>query len=270
MYQQLSSKGIISINSRTANLLTFLLATILCLTTVVSAQTPAGNQGQALAPQAGSTPVTGSGMTGRLSKWTGVSGVNTFTLGDSGIFEDKFGKVGIGTLTPTSMLTVQGMIETTLGGYKFPDGSIQTTAAVNGLQSIFHNATLTGNGTQASPLGIAIPLELSGAAGDINTDVPILKIINTAQRGLGLSVQAGDSNGGPAGQGILVRGGNGSQLATGGGAIIGYGGNGALSPGGDGVFGKGGESSGTGGGNGVVGAGGKTLKGSPSAASTLR
>jgi hypothetical protein len=266
MYQQRTSKKIMNINSRTANLLTFLLATILWLSAVTSAQTPAGKQGQALAPQAGSTPVTGSGMTGRLSKWTGVSGLNTFTLGDSGIFEDKFGKVGIGTLTPTSMLTVQGMIETTLGGYKFPDGSIQTTAAVNGLQSIFHNATLTGNGTQASPLGIAIPLELSGAAGDINTSVPLLKITNTAHSGLGLSVQAGDSNSGPAGQGIFIRGGNGSQLASGGSAIIGYGGNGALSPGGDGVVGKGGESSGTGGGNGVVGVGGKTLKGSPSAA----
>ena len=45
------------------------------------------------------------------------------------------------------------MIETTLGGYKFPDGTVQTTAA---LSSIFHDASLMGNGTSESPLGIAI------------------------------------------------------------------------------------------------------------------
>src|SRR5262245_50166878 len=50
--------------------------------------------------------VSGNGTPGRLSKWTGVSGSNTYVLGDSGIFEDKFGKVGIGTITPTSPLTV--------------------------------------------------------------------------------------------------------------------------------------------------------------------
>jgi hypothetical protein len=193
MYQQRTSKKIMNINSRTANLLTFLLATILWLAAVANAQTPAGKQAQAPALQAGSTSVTGSGMAGRLSKWTGVAGVNTFTLGDSIIFEDKFGKVGIGTDTPASKLTVAGMIETTLGGLKFPDGTVQTTAfnpsqvvrSLNGLQGdlflaaganitvtpsggntltiaapnaltgVAHNATLTGNGTAAAPLGIA-------------------------------------------------------------------------------------------------------------------
>ncbi len=101
---------------------------------------------------AAANPVTGGGTPGRISRWTGVDGSNTFTLGNSNIFEDKFGKVGIGTTTPTSPLTVQGMIETTLGGYKFPDGTIQTTA---GIPFVLHDATLTGNGTAASLLGIA-------------------------------------------------------------------------------------------------------------------
>jgi hypothetical protein len=96
-------------------------------------------------------PVVGSGTLGRLTKWTGFTSSNS-TIGDSTIFEDKSGKVGIGTDTPTSPLTVQGVIETTLGGYKFPDGTLQTTAAIT---SIFHDASLTGNGTQASPLGVA-------------------------------------------------------------------------------------------------------------------
>jgi hypothetical protein len=56
-----------------------------------------------LVPTASGNPVTGSGTAGRLSKWTGVDGSNTFTLGNSIIFEDKFGKLGIGTITPTSL-----------------------------------------------------------------------------------------------------------------------------------------------------------------------
>lgn len=107
---------------------------------------------QAIVPTAGSSPVTGSGTTGQIPKWLGSDSANSFTIGNSNIFEDKFGKVGIGTQTPTSLLTVQGMIETTLGGYKFPDGTIQTTA---GISFVTHDASLAGLGTAASPLGIA-------------------------------------------------------------------------------------------------------------------
>lgn len=39
------------------------------------------------------------------------------------------GDVGIGTTSPTSKLTVAGTIESTSGGIKFPDNSVQTTAA---------------------------------------------------------------------------------------------------------------------------------------------
>jgi hypothetical protein len=39
------------------------------------------------------------------------------------------GMLGIGTSSPTSPLTVNGTIESTSGGIKFPDGSLQTTAA---------------------------------------------------------------------------------------------------------------------------------------------
>jgi uncharacterized protein (TIGR02145 family) len=39
------------------------------------------------------------------------------------------GKVGIGTPTPGQKLTVAGTIESTSGGFKFPDASIQATAA---------------------------------------------------------------------------------------------------------------------------------------------
>ena len=42
------------------------------------------------------------------------------------------GDVGIGTTTPTSPLTVSGLIESTTGGIKFPDGTIQATAGGGG------------------------------------------------------------------------------------------------------------------------------------------
>lgn len=42
------------------------------------------------------------------------------------------GGVGINTTSPSSALTVQGMIESTSEGFRFPDGTIQTTAAGGG------------------------------------------------------------------------------------------------------------------------------------------
>jgi len=52
-----------------------------------------------------------------------------------------------------ALLTVQGMIEITLGGLKFPDGTLQTTAAIS---MVFHDASLMGNSTQPSPIGIVM------------------------------------------------------------------------------------------------------------------
>jgi hypothetical protein len=110
------------------------------------------NVAQNIATQAATpTPVTGSGIAGQLPKWAGNSSTS-YVLTDSIITEDKTGRIGIGTIAPTSKLTVQGMIETTLGGYKFPDGTMQTTA---GIALVTHDATLAGNGTPGSPLGIA-------------------------------------------------------------------------------------------------------------------
>src|SRR6185503_8783110 len=42
------------------------------------------------------------------------------------------GNVGIGTTTPASKFTVNGLIHSTSGGIKFPDGTVQTTAGGGG------------------------------------------------------------------------------------------------------------------------------------------
>ncbi len=44
------------------------------------------------------------------------------------------GKVGVGIANPNSALSVDGVIETTSGGVKYPDGSVQITAMLQGPQ----------------------------------------------------------------------------------------------------------------------------------------
>jgi hypothetical protein len=175
---------------------------------------------QAVTPAATGNPVTGSGTVGRIAKWTGVDGSNSFTLGNTNIFEDKFGKVGIGTTTPTSPLTVQGMIETTLGGYKFPDGTIQTTA---GLASIFHDTTLKGNGRSTSPLGVAIPLNLFGEAPG---GAGVINVLNMVAGGSGIDIAAGSSDDKTAGgTGVIGAGGSTSTAKPAGPGLAGIGGD---------------------------------------------
>jgi hypothetical protein len=95
--------------------------------------------------------VKGNGTVGQLPKWVGGSNP-TRDVGDSIVSETSSGQIGIGTQAPASKLTVAGTIESTLGGFKFPDSTIQTTA---GLAAVVHDVTLAGTGSAASPLGVA-------------------------------------------------------------------------------------------------------------------
>lgn len=209
---------------KTGRLFTIALTIVLCLSAAGyqgSAQELAKKDTNKTVTPAATGSVVGSGTPGRLSKWVGVSGSSTYVLGDANIFEDKYGKVGIGTTTPTSPLTVQGMIETTLGGLKFPDGTVQKTAGIaptdvvmslnglkgdlqlaaganititpagntltvaapNALTAVAHDTTLTGNGTQASPLSAASLISaITGEPFQQQISVPVLLTLLAVKR----------------------------------------------------------------------------------------
>jgi hypothetical protein len=196
-------------------------------------------------------PTVTSGTVGRIAKFITID-----ALGNSNMAEDKFGKIGIGTTTPTSPLTVQGMVEITLGGLKFPDGSVQTTAATT---NVIHDSTLKGNGSAADPLGVVVPLTLAGSA----ASAPVLSVkandgdnpaidARAAAGGIG-AYAAGGFDPESAGPGLFGDGGAG--FGDGGAGVIGRGGNG-LTNNGTGLVGIGGNStSPTRGGTGVEGSG---------------
>ena len=52
-----------------------------------------------------------------------------YAMQTRGIFVDDNGNVGIGATSPDEKLSVAGTIESTSGGVKFPDGTVQTTSA---------------------------------------------------------------------------------------------------------------------------------------------
>ncbi|HTK81198.1 MAG TPA: hypothetical protein VL633_02810, partial [Bacteroidota bacterium] len=76
---------------------------------------------------AGSSPNNRGGHLSFRTKQDGVSfsPVERMRITDAG-------NVGIGTSSPASLLTVAGTIQSTTGGIKFPDGTVQTTASTGG------------------------------------------------------------------------------------------------------------------------------------------
>ena len=63
---------------------------------------------------------------------------------------DNTGNVGIGTTTPAYPLSVNGVIQSTTGGFKFPDGSTQTSAA-SGVALSSPDSSITVGGSGAAP-----------------------------------------------------------------------------------------------------------------------
>jgi hypothetical protein len=96
----------------------------------------------------------GSSASGATGGWLGTQSNHKLFFftgnGQPAMTVDTTGNVGIGTPTPTSKLTVAGLIEATTGGVKFPDGTIQMTAAsvaAGDITAVNAGTGLTGGGT---------------------------------------------------------------------------------------------------------------------------
>jgi len=213
--------------------------------------------------QAQQTVTTTGGTANHVAKFSG-----THTIVNSIITEES-GRIGIGTTSPTHPLTVNGIIQSESGGIIFPDGTLQKTAAKPGLTSVSHDATLTGAGTGGSPLGIALPLTLTGGASS-----PAIRANGGASDGIRPAGDGGDFIGGAGAVGVVSTAGSGisgqggvaadfSGISAGAGGSFTGGSSGVsdvFTPqgGGDGVdaFGGDGTNGGSGGGIGIVAHGG--------------
>lgn len=153
---------------------------------------------------------------------------NKNTIVKSRIFQ-KGSNVGIGTTTPSSPLTVGGAIQSLSGGFIFPDNSMQSSA---GLVSVTHDYTMMGSGVSASPLGLAVPLDLNA-----NSSAAALVVTNPYG---GTAVYGDDTSSSAAGIGVLGLTYNGTALLGVGVSTSGIGVQGGSdSAGGVGVYGYG-------------------------------
>ncbi len=89
---------------------------------------------------------------------------------------DSSGKVGIGTTLPSQKLSVVGTIESTSGGFKFPDGTMQSTAAFGGSNLWATSGTDIYNTNAGSVgIGVAVPqsrLDIGGKLRLYDTSPP--------------------------------------------------------------------------------------------------
>jgi hypothetical protein len=82
---------------------------------------------------------------------------------------DPSGNVGIGTSAPTSKLSVAGTVESTTGGFLFPDGTTQTTAARSqGTSVAFGYQTLAANTTGSGNTAVGYSALMANTTGNAN------------------------------------------------------------------------------------------------------
>ena len=78
-----------------------------------------------------------------------------FIVKESGV---ENGNVGIGITDPPNKLSVAGIVQSTSGGFKFPDGSVQTTAAnTTFVNTQTSNVAIPSNDTLVSVLHLNLP-----------------------------------------------------------------------------------------------------------------
>jgi hypothetical protein len=195
----------------------------------------------------------GVGLTSNQVVITYNGQAKTFSYGDALSVEAAFtarAQIGTGKVSFSSRLTgsVNGNLPYTMFSIvDFANGGVTTVA---------HDATLSGNGTGASPLGVAVPLILAGKVDTVLT----VRSMGTNNGGAA-AFQASDAPpglGNTGGLGLGAFGGSGDRAGD---AINALGGQGITKQGGGGVFARGGQSFAGDGGGGVLGAGGSSAGG---------
>jgi len=148
--------------------------------------------------------------------------VMTDSMGDTGFVAyptNPLGKVGpatgspsvgIGTGHPSEMLTVAGKVYSTIGGFVFPDGSTQTTAAADACWICTGNVTYLSDNTDNVGIGTAAPtakldVDVSGVSGvraaefrnnwgGIGVSVATVTAQNTNPAGIALYAEANSTD----------------------------------------------------------------------------
>jgi len=115
-----------------------------------------GNYNSAFGAGAGTDPTTPSlSYATAIGAFADVTASNALVLGgiagmNGCVLPCTSTNVGIGTTAPQFPLDVSGIIRSSVGGFKFPDGSVQTTAAISGggtITGVTAGTGLTGGGT---------------------------------------------------------------------------------------------------------------------------
>lgn len=169
----------------------------------------------------------------------------TFIFNGHSLTVKSFNNTLVSATLPSG--TSQGSYQVTIRNSQGQSATVSTSVDVD--PALVTDSSLKGNGTGGTPLGIAVPLILSGSV----SDTPIASVSN----GNGPAISA---TSGPGYYGISVTGGAGGDGVGGsGGSFTGGNATTGNGTGGDGVDGNGGE--GPGGGIGVLAIGGAALSG---------
>ncbi len=115
----------------------------------------------------GITGIGGSGTTNYVAKFSDPNNLTVSLLYDNGT------NVGIGSNTPSQKLEVAGTIYSTSGGFKFPDGTLQTTAALGGSsQWATNGANIYNTNSGNVGIGTTTPSQKLDVNGKVQVKLP--------------------------------------------------------------------------------------------------
>ena len=139
-------------------------------------------------------PEVGTNVMGYVAKWTGAA-LEKGTIYDNG-------NVGIGTAAPNSKLEVAGVIHSTTGGVKFPDGTTQVSAAAGGSSpwntsgsNVYYEAGNVGIGDLNPAAKLTVKTSEQGVDGilAVNGTKSVRLLPNAGQGTFNGLIQAGDA-----------------------------------------------------------------------------